>query len=588
MVRRNKRTNCGPRAQVHCQLVVVEVVKTGGRKKREPFCHQVRKFKDRIKRLEELLEVRVRDFNAEHKKSYETITKQESEISHLKKSLQLQEEKMQAAQLLSKQENEMIVTRYEALKKNLSDQNKEVFVFTATVAGPRTEEPHTESKVVQLQAQLLKKDAEIQELSKRTDTLTQIISNTSSLMSRRREEHLQSNKAWEAKYKALEDEKRALEDKSTKGLDEKCLPPEQQGQITEMKAQIEEMEADIKVLTSRKERMFQVLTTTRSQLESKDAELVQCDKAWEAKYKALQDKFEKDLAEQQQSWEFKVIKMTEEKREPECIIKDQARNGTFWEEKYNALEDLTRELAGTQQGLMTLQTQHLEQVTELEEHVQEKDAEIQLLSNDLAEKKQSWETKAKQFDQERERLEESSRNLESLQVELKEKVNQMEEQVHQRDTDILGLCEEKESLSQQLQQTKNMLNIVRADLLQSETKFIKITEEKKGLEESLVMKEKLMENDKKEWNDDKKELEDCCLNLNRKRKSFLFFKKKNPDNREEELQMIKSKMQRKELKKKEKAEKNGFVGWIHKNKSEADNKVVEEAAAGCSAQAGQQ
>lgn len=73
---------------------------------RKRFCLRIHKLNYDRDRLEGLLELREREFTADHHKNYETIISCKSQISSLQKSLQSQTEQVDSIQNLNNQEKE--------------------------------------------------------------------------------------------------------------------------------------------------------------------------------------------------------------------------------------------------------------------------------------------------------------------------------------------------------------------------------------------------------------------------------------------------------------------------------------------------
>lgn len=171
-------------------------------KERESICNKVHKGELRIAHLEERLEIRARQFNAEYGKNYETISKHTSEIYRLKNSLQLQQEKMDDAQRLSKQDYDEMLAKCEAEKEKVIDLNNQ-----------RSDDLKVEyqKKVAQMEEQIQERDTEIfrkdtviLDLRKAKESLAQMLTDIVNQLQSRKAALLQSENAWRAKYAALE------------------------------------------------------------------------------------------------------------------------------------------------------------------------------------------------------------------------------------------------------------------------------------------------------------------------------------------------------------------------------------------------
>uniref|UniRef100_UPI0014467327 trichohyalin-like n=1 Tax=Epinephelus lanceolatus TaxID=310571 RepID=UPI0014467327 len=185
-----------------------------------------------------------------------------------------------------------------------------------------------------------------------------------------------------------------------------------------------------------------------------------------------------------------------------------------------------------------------------EEAWQEKyEALREKLTTDMEEKNKKWETQENEFTI---------------------KVSLMEEQIHQRDVEILRLTEDNNCLIEKLAETTQELTC-RATELQSQKAWQNKNTALENITKHLAEKQQSWEREVAQLIANKAELEDLCLFIHSKRKRFLLFPRRSSDDRETQLQQLKTKMQQKAAKARE-----------------AEKMEEEMEAADCSAQAGQQ
>ena len=208
-------------------------------------------------------------------------------------------------------------------------------------------------------------------------------------------------------------------------------------------------------------------------------------------------------------------------------------------------------------------------------------------------------------------------------------ISQLKQQMHQKDAEIVDLSEQKMSISQRLSDTRNKLLVKGEELVdcketwevkcrEQNDKFCKILDEKNqfymtkikqmqdnnetlqhNLNEDLEYNSKSWESIVQQMDDEKTLLEKICLDLKRKKRGL--FHHRHPEDPKTSLQKMKSKMLKKKMKETEEEqeveveeqkepekEKKGFFHrMFRKKKSDCDSRVEEEAAC-CSTQDGQQ
>lgn len=170
---------------------------------RENFCHRVHNCKLRISRLEGLLEIRERQFKDEYKK---IITKHESEISSLKKTLeQFQVQRVDIIPHQSKQEYEDMAAQLKAEKQKLSEQSDQILKLTLQNQNSFILQNELQRKVIHVEQQLHQRDKEILDIRKEKDGLAQRLTEATNNLWSNGAEFLQSDKLWQRKYKVLQE-----------------------------------------------------------------------------------------------------------------------------------------------------------------------------------------------------------------------------------------------------------------------------------------------------------------------------------------------------------------------------------------------
>lgn len=139
---------------------------------RKRFCLRIHKLNSDRDRLEGLLELREREFTAEHHKNYETIISCKSQISSLQKRLQSQTEQVDSIQNLNNQEKEKMAASLDAKKQKVSEQNNEIFTLRLENQHTAVLQNELQNKVNQLEQQLRERDKVILDLRKMNDSLS--------------------------------------------------------------------------------------------------------------------------------------------------------------------------------------------------------------------------------------------------------------------------------------------------------------------------------------------------------------------------------------------------------------------------------
>ncbi|XP_054453129.1 golgin subfamily A member 4-like [Anoplopoma fimbria] len=478
------------------QMSDLEVFKKQSLIEKESFCRSVSEgeaktsslekllevTKDRIKHLESLRELKETVTTAESQKSRETIKKQETEISHLKKSLQLQLNNKGAE--LQKSE-EAWQAKYNALEEK----------FTKNQAKTQNWEKlqiEYKEKVNQVEEQIHQRDTEILDLCMEKEGLSQTLTKTKTLLISKEAELLQTEKDWQEKYNNLEM-------KTTKDLDQKdqsleTLQVEHQRMMNQVEETIHQRDTTILDLCKEKEGLSQTLTETQNQLSNKEAELLQNEKDWQEKYEALEMKTTEDLDLKEQS--LKTLQVEHQN-------------------KVNQMEDLIQQRETEILDLIKTKDSLSEKQTETQNQLISKRAEL-LQSNE------AWQVKYDALEEKTTKdLDLKQQSLDTLQAEYQRKVNQVEKQIHLMDTEILDLIKTKADVSEKLTETQNQLINKEAELLQSEKDWevkYEALEEKtsKDLDQQVLSWETKVQ----QLEDEKKVLEDICLQMKKKRRGF--------------------------------------------------------------------
>ncbi|KAE8291632.1 hypothetical protein D5F01_LYC08988 [Larimichthys crocea] len=279
----------------------------------------------RINRLEGLLKLRETEFKTEFKKSYETISSFEAQVSSLQKQLQSKDEEIVKIQLLRKQENDLMTARLESEKQKLQE--------SAVLQND------LQQKLKQMEQQLRQKDKEILDLQKNNEDLSHKLTKVST-------EFLQSDNTWQTKYNGLQE--KFTEELATK--QQRCEATEEQ--LVEEKKKVEELH--LKMINEKTEkdqkdqeinnkdkqeidRLSQELTEATSELRSCRVEFLQSNKAWQGQYSALEEKFREQLVQKEQDWKKKLQLVEEEKNSLIQEQQDSERTLKLVEEEKNPL-----------------------------------------------------------------------------------------------------------------------------------------------------------------------------------------------------------------------------------------------------------
>ncbi|XP_049417043.1 citron Rho-interacting kinase-like [Epinephelus fuscoguttatus] len=473
----------------------------------QKLCHIIKKKKDQIKRLEELLEARDRGFSSEFKKSAERVCELETQNYDLTLSLQRQEKN-------SKQQFEEMVAKYEAERQTASNHIKQV-LRQEVESQVRSE---YQQKEAQMEKQIHQMGAELQKIREEKQSLLLTLADAHTAMTSKDAALQQSEEAWQAKYEALTEKMEENTRRCETQVNEFTI------KASLMEEQIHQRDLEILRLTEDNSCLANKLAETAQELTSRAAELLQSQRAWEETLQTVKDNFYKEAEESQQSWES---------QQTQVRVKVEAEI----QQKDAEILRLTKDNNGL-----------IEQLSEKTEELTRKDDE-------LLQSQRAWEETLQTVkDNFYKEAEESQQSWESQQTQVRVKV---EAEIQQKDAEILRLTEDNNGLIEKLSEKTEELTRKDDELLQSQRAWEELAEKHQAQVKQLM--------------DEKVELEDLCLYVNKKRKRFLLFPRRSSDDRETQLQKMKNKMQQKAA------------------KARGAEKMEEEMeAADCSAQAGHQ
>ncbi|KAK5901838.1 hypothetical protein CesoFtcFv8_007156 [Champsocephalus esox] len=410
--------------QIHCrdgQINGLEEYHGAFQEERTTFCHSMRKQKDKIKRLEELLKYRNSGLHKENKKLVDTIMEHEAEISRLNGNIE-------NAECQHKRQMDQIVARHEAEKGNVSDEKAQ-----ATSDSENNDVP-------------LQCDPEIIKLRMRKgETMKELM--------RQGEELLECVTILEDRNSDLEEQMREQEEKFSKDLADKSHTWETEKQ---------QMLTTLNEVTQEKNNMTKETLTLESEFKQVEAKLKQVEKekdrlaennlSCETEIKQLEEqvreqeeKFSKDLAEKQLNWEQLVqrketdVKQLENQLEDQKkkLSKDLAQNQESWESKVNLVEAKLKEVTQKKDDLV-----QKHQSTETKLHLTETQLEqVEEQRDDLAQKHQSMETKLHLTETQLEQAEEQRDDL-------AQKHQSMETKLHLTETQLEQAEEQRDDLAQ--------------------------------------------------------------------------------------------------------------------------------------------
>ncbi|KAI9535647.1 hypothetical protein NQZ68_003201 [Dissostichus eleginoides] len=549
--------------QIHCrngQINGLDEYRGAFQEERTKFCHSMRKQKDKVKRLEELLSYRDSGLHKENKRLVDTIMEHEAEISRLN-------ENMEDAECQHKRQMDQIVARHEAEKGNVSDEKDQ-----AT--------SDSENNDVSLQC-----DPEIIKLRMRKgETMKELI--------RKGEELLECVTILEDRNSDLEEKMEAAELQHKEQLEDTVAWYETQQQ----KLSDRHNEANLVTLNLLQRREEQLLQCEEKFTKS----LAENTLTWESEKKKMEmklkevEKKKNYQASRNKTLETEFLQMEDQlKRQEEMFSKDLADKNHTWETEKQQMEttlnEVTQEKNNMTKETLTLETEFKQVEAKLKQVEKEKDR--------LAENNLSCETDVKQLkEQMREQEEKFSKDLAEKQLnweqfvqgketDVKQLENQLEDQKKKFSKDLAQNQESWESRVNLVETKLNEVSQEKDDLAKKhqsmETKLHLTETQLKQVEEQrddMAQRRLSWATTEKKMEEENKLLEDLCLHMKNKSRGFFSRRRGETEDRDVALQKMISKMEEKEMRKKAKDARN--------TSSEKMEKM--EEASGDSAPAGQQ
>ncbi|KAK5886934.1 hypothetical protein CesoFtcFv8_017915 [Champsocephalus esox] len=345
--------------QVHCrngQISGLEEYRAAFQEERTKFCHSMRKQKDKVKRLEELLSYRDSGLHKENKRLVDTIVEREAEISRLK-------ENVQDAERHHQRQQEDTVTWYETQKQKLSDQHNEAHLVTLNLLQRR------EEQLLQCEDKFTKSLAE--------HTLTWESERQAMVMKlkeveKKRNDRASRNKTLETEFLQMEAQWKRQEETFSKDLADKSHTWETEKQQMETTLnEVTQERNDVAKVTLTLETEFKQVEAKLKQVEKEKDRLAENNLGWETDVKQLEEqvreqeeKLSKDLAQNQESWETDVKQLEEQVREQEeKLSKDLAQNQESWETELHLVETKLNEVTQEKDDLDPEAPEHGDQAS---------------------------------------------------------------------------------------------------------------------------------------------------------------------------------------------------------------------------------
>ena len=181
---------------------------------------------------------------------------------------------------------------------------KKILLHNSTMEETLTKEMAQKEQSWQARLNLLEEEKKklLDLLSKEKEDFSKKLAETADQLSSKERELLQGQKTWQAKCEALEEN-------LTKDIAEREQSWEARLNLLE-----EERKKLLDLLSKEKEDFSMKLAETADQLSSKESELLQSQKTWQAKCDALEETLTKDKAEREQTWEARINLLEEEKK----------------------------------------------------------------------------------------------------------------------------------------------------------------------------------------------------------------------------------------------------------------------------------
>ncbi|KAK5895295.1 hypothetical protein CesoFtcFv8_011896 [Champsocephalus esox] len=409
--------------QIHCRngwIYGLDEFHMALGEERAGFGHRMRKEKDNVKRLEDLLSNRNSGFDQDNKRLFDIIQYREAEISHLK-------EQIEAAESQHKQQLDVMVAQQQKLSgqnnkadllnSNLLQRREEQVLqceekFTKNLAEKRniweSEKLQMEKKYEEVTRE--KNDLDRKNLSRETEF--QQLEATLKRVEKQKNYLAKKNQSCETDVKQLKDQMREQEETFSKDLaqnQESWEKDLKEVQAELKRAEDEKKDSAKKNLSLESEvqlkdgRVKQLVSGLDEQKEafSKDLELFvqqkeKLVKQFENKLEEQEETFSKDLAQNQESWEAKVhlveIKLkevTQEKNDLAQKLQSMEKDLKEVETKLRKAEDEEKDSAEKNQNLESEVQLKEKQVKQMENQLDEQ----KMVSKDLAQNQEIWETK---------------------------------------------------------------------------------------------------------------------------------------------------------------------------------------------------
>ncbi|KAK5897611.1 hypothetical protein CesoFtcFv8_010658 [Champsocephalus esox] len=387
--------------QIHCrdgQINGLEEYRGAFQEERTKFCHSMRKQKDKVKRLEELLNYRNSGLHKENKKLVDTIVEREAEISRLNGNIE-------NAECQHKRQLEDTVALYETRQQKLSDQHNEANLVTLNLLQRREEQlRQCEDKFTKSLAEhTLTWESEKQEMEMKLKEAE-----------KKKKYQASRNKTLQTEFQQMEDRLKRQEDKFSKDLADKSRTWETEKQQMETTLnEVTREKNDMAKETRALETEFKQVEAKLEQVEKEKDRLAENNLGWETDVKQLkgqlreqEEKLSKDLAEKQLHWEQLVqrkdtdVKQLENQLEEQKkkFSRDLAQNQESWESRVHSVETTLQEA--------TLEKDDLDQKHQrMETKLRLTETQVEEQRDELAQSRLSWATAEQKMEEEKELLE---------------------------------------------------------------------------------------------------------------------------------------------------------------------------------------
>ncbi|KAF3848477.1 hypothetical protein F7725_014974 [Dissostichus mawsoni] len=417
--------------QIHCRngwIYGLDEFHMALGEERAGFGHRMRKEKDNVKRLEDILSNRNSGFDQDNKRLFDIIQYRVADISRLK-------EQMEAAESQHKQQLDDMV----AQQQKLSDQNNEGNLKrarTPSVRGKFTKnlaekQDIWESEKLQMERKYEEVTQEKNDLDRKIlsrDTEFQQLEAKLKQVEQQKNYLAKKNKSCETDVKQLKDQMREQEEMFSKDLaqnQESCeakvnLVEIKLKEVTQEKDDLAEKqlswEKDLKEDSAKKN------LSLEKEVQLKDGRVQQLENDLDEQ----EEKFSKDLAQNQESWEAKfglvetkLKEVTQQKHD--LAQKHQSREKDLEEKGRDEEKDSAEKNLSLEKEVQLKERQ----VKQLENDL---DEQKKMFYKDLAQNQESWETKVHLTETRWKQVEEQRDDLAQGQLSWEAKEEQMEEE----------------------------------------------------------------------------------------------------------------------------------------------------------------